>query len=32
MGLFRFTDHRDPAATAGVVVLAVKNGKFAILE
>lgn len=32
MGPFRFTDHRDPAATSGVVVLVVKNGKFTILD
>ena len=32
LGPFRFTPHRDPAATEGVVVLAVKNGKFDVLE
>ena len=32
LGPFRFTPHRDPASTEGVVVLAVKNGKFDTLE
>ncbi|HIJ38860.1 MAG TPA: ABC transporter substrate-binding protein [Rhodospirillaceae bacterium] len=32
MGLFRFTDHRDPASVTGVVVLSIKNGKFAVFE
>ena len=30
MGPFTFTDHRDPASTEGVVVLAMKGGKFVI--
>ena len=30
MGPFTFTDHRDPASTAGVVVLEMKGGKFGI--
>ena len=32
MGPFRFNDHRDPATAAGVVVLVMHGGKFAILE
>ena len=32
LGPFRFTPRRDPASTEGVVVLAVKNGKFTPLE
>jgi branched-chain amino acid transport system substrate-binding protein len=32
LGPFRFTAHRDPASAAGVVVLAVKDGKFTALE
>jgi branched-chain amino acid transport system substrate-binding protein len=32
LGPFRFTPHRDPALAEGVVVLAVKNGKFDTLE
>jgi branched-chain amino acid transport system substrate-binding protein len=32
LGPFRFTPHRDPASTEGVLVLAVKNGKFDTLE
>lgn len=32
MGPFRFTDHRDPASTEGVVVLVVKGGKFTVLN
>ncbi len=30
MGPFAFTDHRDPGSTAGVVVLQMQGGKFAI--
>ena len=30
MGPFSFTDHRDPASTAGVVVLEMQGGKFGI--
>jgi branched-chain amino acid transport system substrate-binding protein len=30
MGPFTFTDHRDPASTAGVVVLEMEGGKFRI--
>ena len=32
LGPFRFTAHRDPASAEGVVVLAVKDGKFDTLE
>jgi branched-chain amino acid transport system substrate-binding protein len=32
LGPFRFTPHRDPASTEGVVVLAIKNGRFDTLE
>ncbi len=32
MGPFTFTDHRDPASTAGVVVLVMEDGKFGILS
>lgn len=32
MGPFQFTDHRDPATAAGVVVLVMKGGKFTVLE
>jgi branched-chain amino acid transport system substrate-binding protein len=32
MGPFQFTAGRDPATTAGVVVLVMKGGKFTILE
>ena len=32
MGPFQFTDHRDPATAAGVVVLTMKDGKFVILK
>jgi branched-chain amino acid transport system substrate-binding protein len=32
LGPFRFTPHRDPASTEGVLVLAVKNGKFDTLD
>ncbi len=32
LGPFRFTPHRDPASAEGVVVLAVKDGKFDTLE
>ena len=32
LGPFRFTAHRDPASAEGVVVLAIKNGKFDTLE
>jgi branched-chain amino acid transport system substrate-binding protein len=32
LGHFQFTLHRDPASADGVVVLAVKNGKFATLD
>ena len=32
LGAFRFTPHRDPASAEGVVVLAIKNGKFDTLE
>jgi branched-chain amino acid transport system substrate-binding protein len=32
MGPFAFTAHRDPASTAGVVVLEMENGKFGILK
>lgn len=32
LGPFRFTAHRDPASAEGVVVLAVKDGKFEALE
>ena len=32
MGPFTFTDHRDPASTAGVVVLVMQDGKFGILD
>ncbi|HEY0521927.1 MAG TPA: ABC transporter substrate-binding protein [Stellaceae bacterium] len=32
LGPFRFTPHRDPGATEGVVVLVIKNGKFTELE
>lgn len=32
MGPFSFTPDRNPATTKGVVVLAVKNGEFAILK
>jgi branched-chain amino acid transport system substrate-binding protein len=32
MGPFSFTDHRDPASTAGVVVLVMSKGRFGILE
>ena len=31
MGPFTFTDHRDPASTAGVVVLVMEGGQFKIL-
>ena len=30
MGPFTFTDHRDPGSTAGVVVLAMQDGKFQV--
>jgi hypothetical protein len=30
MGPFRFTDHRDPASSAGVVVLEMRGGAFQI--
>ncbi len=32
MGPFKFTDHRDPATAAGVVVLTMQDGKFGILK
>jgi branched-chain amino acid transport system substrate-binding protein len=32
MGPFTFTPHRDPASTAGVVVLVMQGGKFGILN
>jgi len=32
MGPFQFTANRDPASTAGVVVLVMQGGKFAILD
>ena len=32
MGPFSFTPGRDPASTAGVVVLEMKNGKFAVAK
>jgi branched-chain amino acid transport system substrate-binding protein len=32
MGLFAFSDSRDPADTSGVVVLEMKGGKFQILQ
>ena len=32
MGPFAFTDHRDPATAAGVVVLTMQDGKFTILQ
>jgi branched-chain amino acid transport system substrate-binding protein len=32
MGPFEFTDHRDPATAAGVVVLTMQDGKFTILK
>jgi branched-chain amino acid transport system substrate-binding protein len=32
MGPFQFTDHRDPATAAGVVVLVMQGGKFGILN
>ncbi len=32
MGPFRFTDHRDPASTEGVVVLEMRGGAFRIAE
>ncbi len=32
MGPFSFTANRDPASTAGVVVLVMKGGKFTVLE
>jgi branched-chain amino acid transport system substrate-binding protein len=32
MGPFRFTDHRDPASTEGVVVLEMHGGAFRIAE
>jgi len=32
LGPFRFTPHRDPASVEGVVVMAVKDGKFDTLE
>ena len=32
MGPFTFTPHRDPASTAGVVVLVMQDGKFGILN
>jgi branched-chain amino acid transport system substrate-binding protein len=32
MGPFRFTAHRDPASSEGVVVLVMRNGAFAILQ
>jgi branched-chain amino acid transport system substrate-binding protein len=32
MGPFRFTDHRDPASSAGVVVLQMHGGAFRIAE
>jgi len=32
MGPFRFTDHRDPASTEGVVVLELEGGAFRIAE
>ena len=31
MGPFTFTQGRDPASNAGVVVLSMKNGRFEIL-
>ena len=31
-GPFKFTDHRDPASTEGVVVLTMQGGKFTVLE
>ncbi len=31
-GPFTFTPHRDPASTAGVVVLVMEGGKFQILK
>ena len=30
MGPFTFTDHRDPGSTAGVIVLAMQDGKFQV--
>ena len=30
MGPFQFTEHRDPATAAGVVVLVMQSGKFTI--
>lgn len=32
MGPFSFTEHRDPASAAGVVVLVMADGKFGILK
>jgi branched-chain amino acid transport system substrate-binding protein len=32
LGPFRFTDHRDPASTEGVVVLEMRGGVFGIAE
>ena len=32
MGPFKFSDHRDPATAAGVVVLTMQDGKFGILK
>jgi branched-chain amino acid transport system substrate-binding protein len=32
MGPFSFTDHRDPATAAGVVVLTMQGGQFSILK
>jgi branched-chain amino acid transport system substrate-binding protein len=32
MGPFTFSDHRDPAANKGVVVLEMRNGAFQILK
>ncbi len=32
MGPFKFTDHRDPASNAGVVVLEMHGGKFTIAQ
>jgi branched-chain amino acid transport system substrate-binding protein len=32
MGPFQFTDHRDPATAAGVVVLTMQDGKFVIAK
>jgi len=32
MGPFKFTAGRDPASTAGVVVLTMQGGKFTVLE